>query len=381
MLSAFKNFFVTFLIAALVFGSVAYFATRFLTDTITGIFDAEENELDQILNPTTDSGAVTSAPVTEPPVKPDTPNPEDVIQGESFKMLFIVTDYQPDIFNDYLPSDDQLAAMQNDPSVTTGVLGTAYRRPRACAVLLLRADKERSEFTFTAFPSAMRVSTSSGEQSMADLYNLYGRDFIVSEVASLTGLEIDYDLLLNITELSDIVTELGGIPMYFSKELYYNGRISTTVKPSDEDKDFLPLLYGIGKNNVDGPGAVALLMNEDYSTGVAERCVTLVTFFTELLNKLTAMSEADLTAFYDNLCEDALIDTTFTVKELVSHADLIYAYTREDFKKTTLSYPGRFVAATETSEAYFEPNTKEGLALFKKYRPLPSSQAETTAPQ
>ena len=100
-----------------------------------------------------------------------------------------------------------------------------------------------------------------------------------------------------------------------------------------------------------------------------------------LLNKLTAMSEADLTAFYDNLCEDALIDTTFTVKELVSHADLIYAYTREDFKKTTLSYPGRFVAATETSEAYFEPNTKEGLALFKKYRPLPSSQAETTAPQ
>jgi len=39
MLSAFKNFFVTFLIAAIVFGAVGYFATRFLTDTITGIFD------------------------------------------------------------------------------------------------------------------------------------------------------------------------------------------------------------------------------------------------------------------------------------------------------------------------------------------------------
>ena len=41
MLSAFKNFFVTFLIAALIFGTGAYFAVRFLTDTISGIFDMD----------------------------------------------------------------------------------------------------------------------------------------------------------------------------------------------------------------------------------------------------------------------------------------------------------------------------------------------------
>lgn len=367
MLSAFKNFFVTFLIAAIVFGSVAYFAARFLTDTITGIFDAEENELDSILNPTTDSSAVTS-PVTEPPSASDDPAPEDVISGKSFNMLFIVTDYQPDIFSDYLPSDEQLAAMQNTEDGTTGVLGVSYRRPRACAILLLRADKERKEFTFTVFPSPMRVYTSSGTQSMADLYNLYGRDFILSEVSALTGVEIDYYLLLNITELSDIVTELGGVSMYLSKELYYNGQVSTSVKPAPEDAELLPLLYGIGKNNIDGPGAVALLMNEDYSAGVSERSATLITFFTELLNKMTAMSEADFTAFYDKICEEALVDTTFTAKDMVSEIDLIYAYTREDFRKTTLSYPGRFIAATETEAAYFEPNTKEGLALFQNYR-------------
>ena len=66
MLSAFKNFFVTFLISALVFGAAAYFATQFLTETISGIFDAESSELDHILNPGTDT-AVTP-PVTEPPI-------------------------------------------------------------------------------------------------------------------------------------------------------------------------------------------------------------------------------------------------------------------------------------------------------------------------
>ena len=57
MLSAFKNFFITFLIAALVFGAAAYFATRFLTDTISGIFDMEANELDQILHQNSDTAS------------------------------------------------------------------------------------------------------------------------------------------------------------------------------------------------------------------------------------------------------------------------------------------------------------------------------------
>lgn len=373
MLSAFKNFFVTFLIAALVFGTCAYFATRFLTDTITGIFDVEANELNEILSASTDTGSPDPS-VTTPPIGSETsPNPEDEVEGSSFNMLFIVTDYQPDIFNDYLPDADTLTAMENDPDALTGILGADYRRPRACAVFLMRADLERREYTLTSFPSITRVETAAGDCSLADLYNYSGRDAIISEISALTGMTIDHYLLVNITELSDIVRELGGFNMYLSQELYYNGRISTTIKPSEEEASTLPLLYSIGTNYIDGSGAMAIMMNEEYASGVTGRNTLLVNFFTALMNRMIEKSEAELTAFYDSICEDGLVETTFTPKDLVAQIELIYAFGRSDFRVSTLDYPGRFVAATETEKAYFEPNTKTGLTLFKTYRPYESA--------
>ncbi len=367
MLSAFKNFIVTLLVAALVFGVAAYFATRFLTDTISGIFEQESDELDQILNPTTSAPAVTET--NTPPTVTPVDEPESVA-GDSFNMLFIVTDYQPDIFSDYLPTDADLAAMSKQEEIPLGVLSASYRRPRACAVLLVRADKERREFTVTVFPSLTRVLTASGNQTLDNLYNLYGRDFIVSKVSAMTGLPVDYSLMINITEVSDVVAELGGFSMYISRDLYYNGSVSTSVRPTGEEEQLLPKLYSIGSNNVDGPGAVALLMNEEYASGadVAAHNSVLVTMFTEIMNKLTAMEGAAATAFYEKLCEDALIDTNFSPTEFVDRLELIFAWRDETFHRTSLEYPGRFVPAAAEETAYYEPNTPAGVALFRNYR-------------
>ena len=60
-------------------------------------------------------------------------------------------------------------------------------------------------------------------------------------------------------------------------------------------------------------------------------------------------------------------------KDLVAQIELIYAFGNENFKITTLNYPGRFVAATETEAARFEPNESAGLKLFKPYRPYEKS--------
>ena len=372
MLSAFKNFFVTFLIAALIFGSVAYFATQFLTDTITGIFDAEKNELDEILHSSTPD----TTPVTEP-TDPgtDDPSTDRVIEGDSFNMLFIVTDYQPDIFHDYFPTDDDLADMENENATLTGLLGTPFRRVGTCATVLLRADKEREEFTFTVFPSVMRVTTSAGSVSGSELYSLYGRDHIVSRVSAMTGLSIAYYLVVNVTELSQIISNMGGINMYLTQDLYYNGQIATTQKPAPGEEDLIPLLYTIGNNDIDGAGATALMMHNemDSSAAVNARNTFLVNFLTAVMDKLTAMPETDLTAFYDDICENAMVDTTFAVPDFISEISLIYAWNDPSFKKTTLEYPGRYVAATDSAAGYFEPNTNQAINLFKNYRPLPEA--------
>ena len=62
MLSAFKNFFITLLIAAAMFGVIAYFATQFVTATVSDILDDEEAALESIMTqdkPETDAGGET----------------------------------------------------------------------------------------------------------------------------------------------------------------------------------------------------------------------------------------------------------------------------------------------------------------------------------
>lgn len=375
MLSAFKNFFVTFLIAALIFGSAAYFGTRFLTDTITGIFDAESSELDSILNPSTDSGEGEkpddSTSDTQSP-----PQPEIELEGDSFNALFIITDYQPDIFYDYLPTTTTLNSLDSSGASSFGVLSSQYRRIRACAILLLRADKERMAFTITSFPTIAKTTTASGLQSLGDLYNLYGRDYIVSKISAMTGLEIDYSTMVNITEVSDIVSSIGAIPVYLSSNLYYNGQVSTNKKPTELEAAELPLLYQIGRNQIDGAGIIALLMNEDDNDGITARNSLLVSLFSGILDKLTAMSEADLLSFYSSLCTDGVIDTTFMPEDLTDSCDLLYAWNNEAFTKTTLDYPGRSVAATEDTDAYYQLDSETGVSLFSNYRKILSDSTQ-----
>lgn len=370
MLSALKNFFITFLIAALIFGSAAYFATRFLSNTITGIFAAESSELEGILNPGDNTPDNPSSPNTD---NSDVSGvPLEDIQGDSFNMLFIVTDYQPDLFSDYCPDKETLAQMEEDGNTNTvGILSTSYRRPRAVATVLFRADKERKEFTYTVFPAVTRVSTAVGDQSLGDLYNLYGQNYIIDTVAAMTGVTIDYHLLVNVTELYDIVNEMGGFSLYITKELYYNGLVSTAEKPAEEVADFLPLLYTIGKNTIDGSGAIALMMWDDSAVSAAaltERNTLLVNVLSAIMDRLTSLSQAEFTAFYDKICEEGLISTNFTTKDLVSNMGLIRKISEEDFTEKTLDYPGRYIAATDTENAYFSANTSAGITQFKNYR-------------
>ena len=378
-MSALKNFLITFLISALIFGSVAYFATQFLTDTIAGIFDAEKSELDSILNPS--NPADTENPLEQPTQGDKDPSTERVIEGNSFNMLFIVTDYQPDIFTDYYPTDEELADMENENAYFTGLLSTPFRRTRACATLLFRADKERKEFTLTPIPACTRVTTVTGNYDFAELYELYGRDYMISQVSAMTGLSIDYYMVVNVTELSQIITDMGGINLYLTSDLYYNGQICTTKKPLPEEEDLIPLLYQIGNNQIDGPGSTALMVHNEMesATDLTARNTFLVNFFSAVMNTLTAMPETDLTSFYDGICSGAMADTTLSVPDFISEIGLIYAWNDTAFKRTTLDYPGKFVAATDAATAHFVPNTDSAVSLFKNYRRLPSADvAENT---
>ena len=166
MLSAFKNFAVTFVIAAVVFGIVGYFATRFVTATVSDILDSEITELDSILSAETEteSGTQSGAEGSESSSS-DTENPaaEQTPAGESFAFLVITSGYRPELFRDYLPTTADLDSLRSKiagyvtASDSFGVLSKRYRERQATSITLVRADKERREYTYTYISPDTRV--------------------------------------------------------------------------------------------------------------------------------------------------------------------------------------------------------------------------------
>ena len=94
MLSALKNFGVTFLISALLFGVIAYFATLFVSNTVNSILDDESNELNDIISSEGSLPEETDAPA-DTPSEPE----KDLPEGESFDFLLVTTDYRPDLYD------------------------------------------------------------------------------------------------------------------------------------------------------------------------------------------------------------------------------------------------------------------------------------------
>ena len=90
MLSALRNFLLTFLIATVIFGTIAYFVVGFVLDTLAVTISAE---------PVDETYTTETLPTEE--TEETAPPEEDEIEGETFNILLIGTDYQPDKFNDY----------------------------------------------------------------------------------------------------------------------------------------------------------------------------------------------------------------------------------------------------------------------------------------
>ncbi len=245
MLSAFKNFGVTFLIAAVLFGLLAYVAVGVVTGTMSSIMSQEEDELSEIMqNP----GAQTPIDAENDPAGNTPPPPssdENVPDGESFSFLVVTTDYRPDLYENYQPTVEHMYSVADWYSVsasdTRGCLSESYRSVRASSILLVRADKEARQYTYTYFSPETQVYTQSGYHTLGDVYTYYGTQKLAEHIHGMTGITVDYTLLLNAYNL-DALTELCGTPtiplsvsIYQDANLAYTTAAETLVEHIGED--------------------------------------------------------------------------------------------------------------------------------------------------
>ncbi len=386
MLSAFKNYAITFLIAAVIFSLIAFFVVEIIMFSIGESF---------FTRPTQTPGETTNPPETLEPA--DTTRPKDPLNGSSFNILLIGVDYSPSLFSNYDPDLVDSMTPETEPETTepaitteipdivappaditvaedttaapppdTGTLmpdGSLYfeggfgdyhfRDVQTDTILLLRVDKERTQFTFTAFPPEMLLTIEGREIMLRDVFAEYGLDFLMRKINALTGLPVDRYALVNLDQFPEIVDTLDGITYNVPCRMHY-----------DDYKGNLHINLTAGIQPLNGQQALDMLRFNQYTDPNQSRVKTAVGFIRAMLQKMTN------TAYLPQVPElyaqvKNMIKTDFTADDLSANLDLIFKY--GEYQLAELAFPGSYVK-TADGTSVFKPNLTMALDYFDDYR-------------
>lgn len=347
MLSATKNFVLTFIIALIVFGLIAYMLVGLVLNNLLGVGASE----------------------TQPPEE-TTSEPEDnsggpvgiqLSGGESFNILLIGTDYRPSKFVDYDPKmlEELYGIKQEAVTVTPppsdvkpnpgsvvsdkeywlsdgivssdgslifdgGFYSVDYRVIETDALVLLRADKEREQFTLTVFPPDAYVDMSGKYVKLSEVYGRYGLETLLNKVYAMTGVMIDHYAVVSMEKFPDLVDALGGINFNVPCNMVYTdkaGGIDINLKS--------------GIQRLDGDSVLDVLMFKDYQNGGSREKTTaeLIKKFIATFISITNYNRAP--AVFAEL--ESMVDTDFTLDKFKNNIDLIfkYAYNHREIFVTT----------------------------------------------
>lgn len=340
MLSATKNFVLTFIIALAVFGLIAYMIVGLVVNNLSGV----------------------GADETVPPEETTTDKEEDEgnigIQfgngGDSFNILLIGTDYRPSEFVDYDPemlemlygikkpqvlpaptpddikpapgqvisdekfwSPDGLVAEDGSLIFTGGFYEIDYRLIETDALVLIRADKERGQFTYTVFPTDAYVDMSGRYIPLSEVYGRYGLGTLLDKVYAMTGIMIDNYALVHMNDFPALVDTLGGIAYPVPCDMQYTdlaGGVSIDLKA--------------GLQRLDGEGVLDLLMFNSYTDGGSRAKTTadLLRKFISTFISITNYNRAP--AVFAQLHK--AVDTDFSVNDFTNNIDLIFKYAQNN---------------------------------------------------
>lgn len=355
-MKGFKNFAVTFAVSVLVIGIVAVFVTGALKDILLGVFDRNTDELSEILNSST--GEQNSAEGVDAES-----NALVALDGETYTMLLVCSDYRPDVYK-YANSADDIDKKNKE----VGFLEEDFKVTGVRNICLVTCSKEYGEFVFTPIPPNMSVTTPLGTDTLYNVYGYYGIDYFKGKIESVTGLRIDYWAAVNCTDISKIIDRLGAVFCNVPCDIFTDGTeyIGATgvsrakaVNPKTEYKKFLEKC-----DDYIGPSCMGMLLFRDYSDGIDDELVITESFTKGVFANFAKLSPNGCLSMWLNIREyvDSNIDEQFFTK----NSDLITAYSDEI--ATSVSYPGLFKAATEPENAKFEPNVQAAIETLSKYR-------------
>ena len=350
MLSALRNFALTFAVSALIFGVIAYFIVGFVVDTMTDAIPTgnDTEDFSDPLLPDTSPDPIVIPPAisTEDNDATEPPADETPILGDTFNLLIIGSDYQPELFSDY----DYEEKWRADPS-NTGFPDRRNRPYGADTLLILRVDKENRKFVFCSIPRNTRVSVDGEYIQLGDVISRKSNEFLCGKVSGLTGISIDYYVHITVGKIASIVDAVDGITYYVPEDMNY-----------EDPEQQLTISLKKGTNTLDGKEAMQLLRYVGYENGNVGRMNTSVEFIKAVFAKFTNITYLSKAAsLYDSVIDS--VETNFTSDDLMNNLELIFSYPK--FEAVTVTYPG--TTKTYGGVAYFEPSISTAMNMFDSF--------------
>ena len=361
---------------------VAYFVVGFLTSTVSGILADENDRLDQLLTDITEDTTSES---------PDEPKAVPEVSGDSFTVLFGVTDRREDVFSYFPENEEEIEAIKTDDDGSVGLLAKDYHTVKVKSVIIMRVCKETGEYTFIPIPSTSKVYTQmgGGYTLLEDVMYFYDKEYFTQKVTAMTGIVPDYTVFVNVTDMASVLNAVGGFTCYVEEDIYTDGKNyfpkpeeTTTAETeqaetgednknnaetSKEDKVVIEKAVSAGNVSVGSSNIEALLLYENYEDGTAGRCSLLSEILKGFIGRLSQMDNAALSQVYGSLIGNSKIDTDMTESELLAKGELLRAY--DEFETTVEEYPGAM------NGDYFVPDIMDAVKQYLGLR-LPRDPAK-----
>jgi len=359
MLSAFRNFLLTFAIAALIFGVIAYAISGFIVDTTAdiGTKTPEADALDLDLTQVSQDGESSTSDKTGPDMSE--------VKGESFNVLFIGTDYR-----------ESLKALYSIESTVSSDHYFAARdlKPQIDFLMIMKVDKENCKFVLSYIPTNLRVIQDGEYKELRELYANNNEQEIKGYIEANTGVSVDYYINLNLDNFESFVNAVTGRLNGFSYKapcdivIEDKAPLEYSLVSSKEYKEYrIEIKKGEAIDTAEE--ALALLRYNGYTSSSLSRESVSVSFVKAMLEAYTKYKqEIDVyKSLLSFIINNNYTNTNLTPEHIENNIDLLFMYPQ--FETVTVTFPGTYENYKEhrnenESKKYFTPDVSKAVDLL-----------------
>ncbi|MBQ2862812.1 MAG: LCP family protein [Clostridia bacterium] len=332
MLRSIRNFIITLLISAAIFGIAAYYSSALLVECLGPMFGITVNN--NIIDSTNDD--------TE---NNDNKTDQNDNQVSTFSMLVINTNYKPSKSQEYSKYDVDRYPLNEKQTIYTPDSKDA-KRIEATDFIIVRGNSDKNEFSYTYIPACLVVSVKGKELTLNEVYRDLGVSFLCKKISAISGFEIEAYSIYDVEDVAYVIEYIDGVP--------YN--VPVDIKQGNN------VLLSKGQQNITGNDAQLLLEYQDYAN-TSQRSQMLVPLIKKIMAKATnKVYKIDLEALHRSSANK--VDTSLTANDIASLSNLLYTYTTATIQD--ISYPGSY--KNGDNGIVFVPNISSAINKFIKYR-------------